>query len=391
VTLALVTALAGGAFAISGCGEDEPEPVPAAFTSTPSPTASGVTTYTAAGWGVSLSYESTDFALRTVESTSQLELGPSLLSDDPLTLAGLQTLDVTLELADATPAGPVVPQVSLTARRLPFSTGEDAEGLVRLVLDQTLAGLEKSLAGVLIEEPRSTDLGGAAVALEVEAVGDDAVAEDELHVRAIVATVGRYLYVARATALDATWAEVEPALTSVLDSVRLEGDDELSDLSAGDLEYVNDRYHFALTLPAGFPLVRNGEDPSPQLEFGAEFTDVSGSPLVAVSVGVAEAPGSVGNSQSRVMQAFYREAVDKLREEPTVVEARDPEAIKMNGATAWLIDVTKKTPDGDTVRTRTYDVWHDDYVYSIVAQGRATDWVADWSVLNPIIESFRIV
>lgn len=381
--LALATLLPGG------CGDDEKRPATGRVTASPSAGAGEVTTYDAKTWGFSLNYDAGTFRLESTESTSSLPLSASLFTGRELELRDLKTFDVGLTRTH-TDNRAAAPGVSVTAQRLAHSSGAEGVGLARHALDVQLAELGRVWDGALWDEPQASALGGSIDAFTVDAVGYDQAAASELHVRLTVATLGRFLYTVREYAPRDQWDDAEPELAAIVRSVRLEQPGDMAGLQPRSVRYENARYTFSLELPAAFPVVSQAKRPTPDLQFGAQFCDFAVSPLVAVAVGVAEAPEGIGNSQSRLLETFYRDAAEQLRDEPAVVQVRQPKAVKLNGGTAWVIDVTRRQADGSELRTRTYDIWHNSNVYSVIARGRAADWQADWKVLGRIVASFHI-
>ncbi len=388
VVLALL--LAFPAVSIGACGGDDPvEPAVQRVTASPTADAGQPTAYEAERWGFSLTYDAGDFRLESTESTSSLPLSPSLLTGRELELKGLKTLDVNLTRTDADSLA-ASPGVGVTVQQLDFSNGEEGIGLARYALDVQLAELDRAWDGALWDEPLLSALGGSVDAVSVDAVGYDQAAATELHVRLSVAVLGRFVYTIREYAPRDQWDKTEAALDAVVQSIELQPLAGMDGLQPRNVLYENARYSFSLELPAAFPVVAQSEDPTSQLEFGAEFSDFAASPLVAAAVGVAEAPEGIGNSQSRLLETFYRTAAEQLRDEPAVVKVRSPQAVKLNGSTAWVIDVTRRQSDGTELRTRTYDIWHNSSVYSVIVRGRSDDWKADWAVLSRIVDSFHI-
>jgi hypothetical protein len=381
--------LACPAVSISACGDDPAEPAVQQVTASPTADAGQPTAYKAERWGFSLTYDAGDFRLESTESTSSLPLSPSLLTGRELQLKGLKTLDVNLTRTDADSLA-AAPGVGVTVQQLDFSNGEEGVGLARHALHVQLAELDRAWDGALWDEPLLSALGGSVDALSVDAVGYDQAAATELHVRLSVAVLGRFVYTIREYAPRDRWDEAEATLGAIVQSIELQPLGGMDGLQPRNVLYENARYSFSLELPAAFPVVDQSEDPTPQLEFGAEFCDFAASPLVAAAVGVAAAPEGIGNSQSRLLETFYRTAAEQLRDEPAVVKVRSPQAVKLNGSTAWVIDVTRRQSDGTELRTRTYDIWHNSSVYSVIVRGRSDDWKADWAVLSRIVDSFHI-
>lgn len=388
LAIGLITLLPATA-AVAGCGDDDPTPAAQPVSTSLSPSAGELTTFAAERWGFSLAYESSLFRLESTESRSDLPLSPSLLTGRDLELRGLKTFDLGLTATDVTQST-AAPGVGVTVQQLTYSVGEDGLGLARHALGTQLSELERVWDGALWDEPQSSALGGAVDAVTVDAVGYDPAAGAELYVRTSVAAVGRFLYTVREFAPRDQWDEMESRLRTIVDSIELDPLGGMDGLQPRSVQYDNERYGFSLELPAAFPLVSQKEDPTPDLQFGTQFCDFSESPLVSVAVGISDAPEGIGNSQSRLLETFYRSAADKLANEPGVEDVRPPRAVKMNGGTAWVLDVTRRQSDGQKLRTRTYDIWHDSTVYSLITRGRVDHWQTDRGVLDRIVDSFHI-
>jgi hypothetical protein len=373
------------ALALAGCGENEPKPV--RVTATPSQQPTGLSTYRAAEWGYSLRYDAADYGLDSIEGRSNLTLGPSLFTGTPVRLSGLPTLDTSFLLVPADD-GAADPSLSIAAQRLPFSVGDMGEGLGAWLRDQLLDQIGAAWGDPLTDEPRLTEIGGVAGAWVFEAVGFDEAAATELHVRATIVAFGDYVYTLRISAPRERWDEVEPGLAELEQAFAIDNADEPP---RGPVQrtYAKEKYGFSLEAPEGMVQAQEGGDPSPELTFGVQFADVRVSPLIALSVGVTAAPEGIGNSQSGLLEKFYRNAAEQLKEQPGVTAVAGPQEVDLGGDTAWMLDVTR-TLSGRELRTRTYDVFHNDYVYSIIACGRADEWAADWQVLEPGVFSFDV-
>jgi hypothetical protein len=373
-------------FAAAGCGEDEPKPVKVTATSSQPPT--GFSTYRAEAWGYSLRYDAADYELNSNESRSTITLGPSLFTGKPVHLSRLPTLDTSFALVPAD-EGVANPSLAIATQRPPFSVGDMGEGLGAWIRDDLLEQIGTTWGDLLTDEPRLTEIGGVAGAWTFEAVGFDEAAAAELHLRATVVAFGEYIYTLRVSAPRESWDEVEPGLAELEESFAI---DAAGDPPRGPVRrtYANEKYGFSLEVPEGMVNAQEGDDPSPDLTFGVQFDDVSVSPLVALSVGVTAAPEGIGNSQSGLLEKFYRNAAEQLEEQPGVTAVAVPQEVDLRGGAAWMLDVTRKQADGSELRTRTYDIWHNDYVYSIIACGRADEWAADWEQLEPGVLSFDV-
>jgi hypothetical protein len=372
---------------LAACGGDD-KPQTVKFTPTPSEKPTGRTTYRAKDWGFSLSYEAAEYELRSDQGSSSLLMGPSIFTGEPLDLSGRPSVNVSLLMSPAD-RGAATPTVSVAAQRLPFSVDAVGDGLAAWVRDDLLRQLGTSWGDVLTDKPQLGEIGGVS-AWTFEAVGFDEAAAAEMHLRVSVAAFGAYIYTLRLSAPRASWDEVEPKLATVLDSFTVDKRAADPGPAPDTRPYANTEYSFSLMVPEGLVKAQEGDDPTPDLQFGAQFVDVHTTPEIALSVGVAGAPEGIGNSQARLLEQFYRKAADQLRGQKSVLSVADPAQVDLGGDTAWLLDVTSKLPDGRRLRTRTYDVWHNAYVYSISARGRAGQWSVDWQLLEPAVFSFRV-
>lgn len=373
------------AVALAGCGEDEPKPI--RVTATPSQQPTSLSIYRAGEWDYSLRYDAADYELNSNEGRSDIPLGPSLFTGKPVRLSGLPALDTRFVLVPAG-EGAADPSLSIAAQRLPFSVGDTGEGLGAWLRDDLLEQIGTAWGDLLTDEPRLTEIGGVAGAWTFEAVGFDEAAAAELHLRATIVAFGDYVYTLRVSAPRERWDEVEPSIAELEASFAV---DNADDPPRGPVRrtYTSEKYGFSLDVPEGMVNAREGGDPSPDLTFGVQFADVQVSPLIALSVGVTAAPEGIGNSQSGLLEKFYRNAAEQLKEQPGVTAVAGPREVDLSGDTAWMLDVTR-TLEGTELRTRTYDVFHNDYVYSIIACGRADEWAADWQVLEPGVFSFDV-
>jgi len=385
VLFALAVALLA-AWLLAGCGDADPQPVKATVTPTAKP--AGLSTYRAKEWGFSLRYDAAAYELQADELTSTLTLGPSLFTGKPLQLEGLPSLSVSLL---ATPAGDTAstPTVSVVAERLPFSVADMGDGLSAWLRDDLLEEGTTAWKDVLTDEPRQTELGGPAMAWTFEAVGLDETAGTELHLRAYVVAYGDYVYTLRTSATRKDWEDVAPKLAAIVDTFTI--DPATADTGPAPVEraYSDDEYGFSMEVPEGLAKAEVADDPTADLQFGVQFVDVHTTPSIALSVGVSSTPEGVGSSQSGLLEKFYRNAAESLREMDGVVSVSAPTQVDLGDETAWMIDVTRELSDGRLLRTRIYDVWQSAYVYSVSARGRADHWDEDWRLLEPAVSSFN--
>jgi hypothetical protein len=381
--LAVVVVLATG---LAACGDDKPPTVK--VTATPSEKPTGLSTYRAAEWGFSLRYDAAAYELQSNEGSSSFSLGPSIFTGKPLELTDLPSLHVSLLTAPAD-QGAATPGVSVAAQRLPFSVGDIGDGLAAWIRDDVLNQIRVTWGNVLTDQPRVTEVGGMS-AWTFEAVGFDEAAAAELHLRVYVAAFGDYVYTLRMSAPRERWDDLEPALAAILDSFAVDNAAADPGPSPRERPYQDEQYGFSLTVPEGLVNAQQRDTPTLDLLFGVQFVDVQTTPEIALAVGVAAAPEGIGNSQSGLLEKFYRGAAEQLREQPGVVAVADPREVDLGGDTAWVLDVTRKLADGRQLRTLTYDVWHNSYVYSVSARGRPDKWGSHWGLLEPAVLSFRV-
>lgn len=387
----VLLALAAGVLFAASCGDDEGKPKAKPASASASVTTSVSTTYRSADWGFAVTYDSRLFALQATEARGSLGLGPSLLTDEQLRLEDCPALELTLPQTEGESPGADVaslPTVAVTVLELPSTAGDDADGLARQALLDWQDSLERSWQGVLADEMRLGEVGGLP-AWTYDAVGMDETAGGELRQRVYALAAADHIYTIRLTGRREDWDVIEPRLTALIDSFRLLRDDQ--EQTAGGGTTTVRQFRFAIARPRGFIPVHDDAQLPKDLVYGLEFVDACHSPLVAYSVGVAAAPEGIGNSQAGLLETFYRSAAGHLREQADVISVQEPRAIGIGGKTAWLLDVTSKLDDGTHIRTRTYDVWQGDLVYSISARGRAAEWATDWQLLEPAVQSFDVL
>ena len=406
---ALVAALALFAAA---CGGSTPSP-DKTKTASPRPTVTHLASLVNRDFGLALAYDPEHYELQAATQPSLLALGPSPLaapsgSQSDLSMSTqVPTLSVAFHQTGASASASATPSftpsptasgvpsaltvtsldqapITIDVQDLPFKSPRPANGLYRSALEQLQTQMDSAWSETFMDPHQTYFLDqGDVPAWVVEAGGLDA-HKRAMHVRlTVAATTGRLYLISVVLPADG-WSAESKYIEQVLTGLKLLRDGKSS--RAGVLA-VDDGYKFTVARPHDFVQIQASTSNGERL-YTTDVSSIGGDLTTAYAVSVAAATAGVG-SQAGLLESVYRQTAASLSKQQGVIKVLAPRREQIGGQTAWVIDYTHQVADGVLLRTRLYDIWSGDYIYTLAVQGSAETWGLAWRALEPVVRSFR--